>query len=108
MLPGSSYTSNAPSDRVKLPLPLATAGIGLFLTYVLPGGLTGGQGFLYGLGIGLVIILLRALTAGSVVVKSDVVEVSQVTNIESVSNPSTCPHCGKKIQVTITKPITDE
>jgi hypothetical protein len=63
-----------------LPLPVVTGAIGLFLAYVLPGGLSGGEGFLVGLGIGFGILTLAAHQA----------KVAQV--------PHRCPECGHTFQ----------
>lgn len=49
-----SYKSVSPN----IPTPLATAGIGLFLAAIIPGGLTGGQGFVIGLFAGFAISIL--------------------------------------------------
>lgn len=46
------------SESILLPTPFVTAGIGLVIAMVFPGGMTGGEGFLLGLlfGVGLVIV----------------------------------------------------
>ncbi len=54
-------TNRAASQR--LPLPLATGGIGLIAAYSLPGGLTGGQGFFIGLMLGAGVIGIAVLLA---------------------------------------------
>ena len=41
------------SDQFLLPTPFAAAGIGLLLGVALPGGVTGGEGFVLGLFIGI-------------------------------------------------------
>jgi len=43
------------STRTRLPLPVATGGIGLFIAAASPGGLSGGAGFLIGFIIGLLL-----------------------------------------------------
>jgi hypothetical protein len=43
------------STRTRLPLPVATGGIGLFIAAASPGGLSGGAGFLIGFLIGLLL-----------------------------------------------------
>ncbi|MBW8327607.1 MAG: prepilin peptidase [Thiobacillus sp.] len=43
------------ADSTLLPTPFAAAGIGLITAIAFPGGLSGGQGFLLGLAIGLVL-----------------------------------------------------
>ncbi|MGH9838135.1 MAG: hypothetical protein ACREEM_05065 [Blastocatellia bacterium] len=43
------------STRTRLPLPVATGGIGLFIAALSPGGLSGGAGFLIGFIIGLLL-----------------------------------------------------
>ncbi len=58
------HTATRPASNRRLPLPLATGGIGLIAAYSLPGGLTGGQGFLIGLVIGAATLGLAALLAG--------------------------------------------
>lgn len=57
--------SHSASHR-RLPLPLATGGIGLLVAYWFPGGLTGGHGFLIGLTIGAGILGVAALLANRV------------------------------------------
>jgi len=51
------------STRTRLPLPVATGGIGLFIAASSPGGLSGGAGFLIGFVIGLLLpALVTALS----------------------------------------------
>jgi len=57
----STHTAIRPAAHQRLPLPLATGGIGLIAAYSLPGGLTGGQGFLIGLMIGAGVLGIAAL-----------------------------------------------
>lgn len=57
------------STQSQLPLPVVTGGIGLLLAYALPGGLTGGQGFLIGFGVGLLILGYGALKLNQRVAK---------------------------------------
>jgi hypothetical protein len=56
-------TATRPSSHQRLPLPLATAGIGLLASFSLPGGLTGGQGFVVGLVVGAGALAVAALLA---------------------------------------------
>lgn len=44
--------------QTRLPLPIATGGIGLLITAISPGGLSGGTGFLIGFIVGLLLIAL--------------------------------------------------
>lgn len=46
-----------------LPLPVACGGVGLILAYAVPGGLTGGRGFLVGLAVGLVLTAIRVIVS---------------------------------------------
>ena len=64
------------TTRPRLPLPVATGGIGLFVAAVSPGGLSGGAGFLIGFFVGL---LFPAL----IVVISSKDKVSAPTNLPS-------------------------
>ncbi len=58
-----THTVTRPASHRRLPLPLATGGIGLLAAYSLPGGLTGGQGFLIGLMIGAGVLGVAAVLA---------------------------------------------
>jgi hypothetical protein len=62
----TTHTAGHTASRRRLPLPLATGGIGLLVTYSLPGGLSGGHGFLIGLTIGAGILGIAALLASRV------------------------------------------
>ena len=70
------FPSSQPIEPL-MPTPLVTAGIGLILSILFPGGLTGGQGFLVGLVIGLALSVLLPV-------------------LKSALNPplERCPHCG--------------
>jgi hypothetical protein len=68
------------ADSHLLPTPLATAGVGLVLAGMLPGGLDGGEGFLIGLVVGLVISLVVAITPP-----------------RKGADPSRCPTCGREL-----------
>src|SRR2546430_6275427 len=81
-----------PTTDYRIPLPLATAGIGLLLAWVSPGGLSGGTGFLIGLIIG---VLLNAVRA------------SQVGRRKShFSHEVECPNCLVILRLTIEPEIT--
>ena len=77
-------TSNEHSTY-SVPLPLALAGIGMILAYALPGGVSGGTGFLIGLGSGFGILFVAFL---------DYVIRSRPAHV-TVS----CPNCGKLLRV---------
>ena len=47
-------------ENAGMPFPMVTGGFGLMLAYVFPGGLTGGQGFLIGFVVGILIPGLMA------------------------------------------------
>ena len=80
-----SYSHLAPSQSTSglLPTPFAAAGVGLLVSSVLPGGLTGGEGFLLGFVIGL------ALT----------VAIPLVSDLRLV-NKVRCPNCGTEFHFT--------
>ena len=59
----SIHNPTRSASHRRLPLPLATGGIGLLLAYSLPGGLTGGHGFFIGLTVGAGILGIAALLA---------------------------------------------
>jgi hypothetical protein len=48
-----------------IPLPFATGAIGLLLGVAMPGGISGGQGFLIGFLIGVVIMIVEAFARSS-------------------------------------------
>lgn len=50
-----SYRRGDIDNQDRMPFPLVTAGIGLLLTYIFPGGLSGGQGFLIGFTMGVLV-----------------------------------------------------
>jgi hypothetical protein len=58
---GASSTEIDYGALYRLPLPVATGGLALALAYFVPGGLSGGQGFLVGFILGLFILLFIAL-----------------------------------------------
>lgn len=62
----STHTPPHSASQHRLPLPLATGGIGLLMAYSLPGGLTGGHGFLIGLAVGAGILGVSALATSRV------------------------------------------
>ncbi len=51
------------ATRTRLPFPVATGGIGLFIAAVSPGGLSGGAGFLIGFLVGLLFPALVAVVS---------------------------------------------
>lgn len=68
----SSGKSFSDSTRTRLPLPVATGGIGLFIAAASPGGLSGGAGFLVGFIIGLLFpALITVLSHGGQTKSSD-------------------------------------
>ena len=58
--PSQPTSSDSTADS-SVPLPLALGGVGMLVAYALPGGLSGGAGFLIGLGIGFAILLAAFL-----------------------------------------------
>ncbi|MGH9753377.1 MAG: hypothetical protein ACREA2_11395 [Blastocatellia bacterium] len=50
-----SYQRVDIDNQNRMPFPLVTAGIGLLLSYIFPGGLSGGQGFLIGFAVGVLV-----------------------------------------------------
>jgi hypothetical protein len=71
------------SEQFLMPTPFAAAGIGLLIAFALPGGMTGGQGFLLGLFIGMVLSVLMPIIAAR-------------------DRPATvrCPECGAMVDCT--------
>ena len=61
------HSARHSTSHRRLPLPLATGGIGLLAAFSFPGGLTGGQGFLIGLTIGAAFLGLAAALASRAV-----------------------------------------
>jgi len=60
------------STQTRLPLPVATGGIGLFIAAASPGGLSGGAGFLVGFIVGLLFpALITVLSYGGRTKSSD-------------------------------------
>ncbi|SRR6266566_7671457 len=81
-----------PTTDYRIPLPLATAGVGLLLAWLSPGGLSGGIGFLIGLIIGVLLVALRA---------------TQVARRKShFSNEVVCPNCLVILRLTMDPEIT--
>ncbi len=62
----NSEKSFSTSTRTRLPLPVATGGIGLFMAAVSPGGLSGGVGFLLGFLLGLLLPALITVLSPSI------------------------------------------
>ncbi len=69
----SSEKPFSDSTRTRLPLPVATGGIGLFLAAASPGGLSGGAGFLIGFIMGLLLPALITVLSFSSQTKSQTV-----------------------------------
>lgn len=102
-----------PTDRSQMPLPIVTGGFGLLFAFVLPGGLTGGEGFVVGLLIGCALLWiasieerlaarddrrldewLKSASAGPVTVKP-----AKTKGLEIHLKDVVCPSCGSAIHV---------
>ncbi|MGH9833463.1 MAG: hypothetical protein ACRD9Y_10630 [Blastocatellia bacterium] len=68
------------ATRTRLPLPVATGGIGLFIAAVSPGGLSGGSGFLIGFLVGLLFPALVAVLSE----KSHSAQIGLSANVETL------------------------
>lgn len=68
-------------DSTLLPTPFVAAGIGLIAAMAFSGGLSGGQGFLIGLAIGLILSVVVPLLSSAKEQKF-----------------SKCPHCGALLE----------
>jgi hypothetical protein len=69
----------------QLPLPIATGGIGLLLSLLVPGGLSGGQGFVAGFLVG---TLVLAFSRAAVVRGGPAAQAT-----------ARCPHCERPIEL---------
>jgi hypothetical protein len=92
--------------QFRIPLPIATGGIGLFLAYVIPGGLTGGQGFLIGLVVGFVVLFVSAFSAKTESVVADMMRKesphSDLIGVKEIESRLVhCPHCHTQLRVSI-------
>lgn len=76
-------------SKPELPLPFATAGIGMIAAYILPGGLTGGEGFLLGFVGGLVALYFAA--------RSEELLKRNASALDTVH----CPNCNTELRVHI-------
>lgn len=85
-------TSVSSSSQDQIPLPLAFAGIGLLLAITLPGGTSGGGGFLMGLAVGVLASVLRAF--------SPIGRPTYVVHRAAIL----CPHCSKAIALSASTP----
>lgn len=70
----------------QLPLPFVTGGLGLLFAFSIPGGLTGGEGFLVGLAIGVAAPFLRDWAA-------------KVNAVRAADELCRCPKCGTTLAV---------
>src|SRR5678815_3319817 len=71
------------SVNTRLPLPIAFGGIGLVLAWAIPGGISGGLGFLIGLGVG-----------GLVLIASSRMErMPRAEGTDTLIQEHACPHC---------------
>ena len=86
-------TMDASASNNRIPLPLAFAGIGLLVAYALPGGVSGGTGFLIGLALGTASVIVRAI-------------VSSLRSFGGDHRMATrCPHCSRAIEVQVSAQI---
>lgn len=76
--------SRSPKTDAQMPLPVVTGGLGLLLSFVIPGGFTGGQGFVIGALIGFAILAITAF--------SD-------TRSTQTTTVSRCPNCDSKLEI---------
>ena len=84
------------SKNDRLPLPIAFAGVGLLVSVTLPGGLSGGQGFLVGLAIGVTATVIA-------------VGFSQTRKPAATARLTVvCPHCTREIEVSVSHVKTRE
>jgi hypothetical protein len=74
----------------RIPLPLATAGIGLLFAWLAPGGLSGGVGFLIGFAAGVVVLLLTARSRTG-------------TPTRTMARALRCPNCGHALRIECTE-----
>jgi hypothetical protein len=86
----NSHYEPSADVSTSMPLPIVTGGLGLVFAYALPGGLSGGQGFLIGLAAGLLLVAFGESYSG----KKRRMRRIEPLNVE-------CPHCGKQVEVTI-------
>lgn len=76
----------------QLPLPFVTGGFGLLLAFVLPGGLSGGEGFLAGFATGMVLLVLQQW-----VTKRQASQASVAL--------SRCPKCGTTLTLQVSEAL---
>src|SRR2546429_650503 len=78
--------SNTNLSDSSIPVPIAFGGIGLLLSWAVPGGLSGGGGFVLGFVLGCVLLLIRAA-------------VQPRGERNSLSSECYCPRCEALLRV---------
>lgn len=83
-IPKLLMNSRSPKTDAQMPLPVVTGGIGLLLSFVIPGGFTGGQGFVIGAVVGFAILAITAFSE------------TKPTRTRTVGR---CPNCDSKLEI---------
>lgn len=81
--------SGSSRGESTIPVPLAFAGVGLIVALALPGGLSGGEGFLVGLIVGTLVVLLA---------ESLEQRHAAATRARTTTH---CPNCGVGLRVSV-------